>query len=218
MNRQGAAFARFHLNFRDRVAAMPGVESVGIIENIPLNEGPANGRFRSEEMISSGSDGTLLNFTFADGNYFGTMGIDVLRGRVFDDADHISNHDNVVLSRSAAELLWPGGDPIGRRIEGLQSGSLQTVVGVVEDVMQYSYRDTAQPLMYFPLRGADPASWVLSSPAYVVKTPRAGSIGPEIRTLVRELAPYDVELHSGQIDPAMGAAKLALGAIGEGGR
>jgi len=45
-----------------------------------------------------------------------------------------------------------------------------------------------------------------------------GEGGPLRERLVRELAPYDVELHPGQIDPAMGAAKLALGAIGEGGR
>jgi putative ABC transport system permease protein len=185
----GPSFARFHLNFRDRLAAMPGVEAVGIIENVPLNEGTATGRFRSEEMVGAGTDGTLLNFTFADGSYFPTMGVDVQRGRVFEDADHLAMHGSIVISRSAAELLWPGQDPIGRRLEGLETGTLETVIGVVEDVMQENFRQAAQPVVYFPLAGRQPTSWVLSSPAYVVKSRGAEVIGPEIRALVREVAP-----------------------------
>jgi ABC-type antimicrobial peptide transport system permease subunit len=63
------------------------------------------------------------------------------------------------------------------------------VVGVVEDVMQDGFRDPAEPLVYLPLVGPAPINWVISSPAYVVKTPRAESIAPDVRALVREVAP-----------------------------
>ena len=185
----GPSYARFHMEFRDRLAALPGVEGVGLIENVPLNEGTAQGRFRTEEMSAAGEDGALLNFTFADGNYFDVMGIDVQRGRAFEDADHVSAHGNIVLSRTAAELLWPGQDPIGRRMQGLEPDVWQTVVGVVEDVMQNNFREAAQPVIYFPLVGTLPDGWMITTPAYVVKTPRAESIGSEIRALVREVAP-----------------------------
>jgi ABC-type antimicrobial peptide transport system permease subunit len=56
-------------------------------------------------------------------------------------------------------------------------------------VVQSNFRDAAQPLVYFPLVGQDPTSWTISSPAYVVKTPRAETIAPEIRRLAREVAP-----------------------------
>jgi len=62
-------------------------------------------------------------------------------------------------------------------------------VGVVEDVKQEGFRDPPQPLIYFPLVGPTPKSWMISSPAYVVKTRRAETIAPEIRALVREVAP-----------------------------
>ena len=63
------------------------------------------------------------------------------------------------------------------------------MIGVVEDVMQDGFRETPQALVYFPLVGPEPRSWAISSPAYVVKTPRAETIAPEIRALVREVAP-----------------------------
>jgi predicted lysophospholipase L1 biosynthesis ABC-type transport system permease subunit len=63
------------------------------------------------------------------------------------------------------------------------------VIGVVEDVKQSDYRQESSALLYYPLAGPTPTSWVLSSPAYVVRTPRAETIAPEIRELVRTVAP-----------------------------
>jgi predicted lysophospholipase L1 biosynthesis ABC-type transport system permease subunit len=74
-------------------------------------------------------------------------------------------------------------------MQGLAPDSWVTVIGEVEDVMQNSFREAAQPLIYFPLVGPEPSSWALSSPAYVMKTPRADAIAPEVRALVREVAP-----------------------------
>jgi predicted permease len=185
------AYARFHTDFMERIAALPGVESVGIVENLPLNESVSGGRFRTEDTGSDEEAGSLLRFTYAAGDYFGTMGIDVLRGRTFTRADHVSTLGNVIVGESTANLLWPGEDPIGRRIRQDGSENWETVVGVVEDVMQSDFRSTPQLLVYFPLVGqpGSPTSRPLSSPAYVVKTSRAEVIAPEIRAMVREVAP-----------------------------
>jgi predicted permease len=185
----GPSYARFHLDFMNRLAAMPGVESVGIVENVPLNEGLDSQRFLTEETAADVEGGALLRYTYAAGDYYRTMGIEVLRGRPFTRADHVSQPGNVVISESAAELLWPGEDPIGRRLTMRDSEHWETVVGVVEDVMQDTFRDTPEPLVYFPLVGQTPDRWMLPSPAYVVKTARTEAIVPEIRALVGELAP-----------------------------
>ena len=187
--RDGPAFARFDLAFMERLRALPGVERVGLVENIPLNEGTAGTRFRTEATTGGPDAGALLQFTFAAGDYYAAMGIDVLRGRPFAESDHTTQLNNVVLSRKAAETLWPGQDPIGRRIQRQGYDTWHTVIGVVEDVLQEDFRETPQPLVYFPLVGPEPRSWIISSPAYVVKTKRAETIGPEIRALVREVAP-----------------------------
>jgi putative ABC transport system permease protein len=185
----GPSFARFEMEFMDRLRELPGVESVGLVENVPLNEGTSTGRFRSEEMASEPDAGTVLDYTFAAGDYFRTMDIDVLGGRPLERTDHVSNLGNVVISRSAANLLWPGKEAVGRRLQRSGQTTWHTVVGVVEDVMQNDFRQAPQPLVYFPLVGPTPTSWILSSPAYVVKTKRAESIAPEIRELVRKVAP-----------------------------
>jgi predicted permease len=185
----GPSYARFALEFMDRLRALPGVESVGLVENVPLNEGTATVQFRTEEMASDPTAGTRLGVTFAAGDYFKTMGIDVLQGRPLEPNDHAAAPRHVVISQSAANLLWPGKDPIGRRVQRQGLDTWETVVGVVEDVKQDNFREPGQPLVYFPLVGPTPTSWVISSPAYVVKTRRTESIGPEIRALVREMAP-----------------------------
>jgi putative ABC transport system permease protein len=64
-----------------------------------------------------------------------------------------------------------------------------TVVGVVEDVKQDDWREAGEAVVYFPLTGPTPDAWALGSPAYVVKSPRAASLGREIRELVRQIAP-----------------------------
>jgi predicted permease len=184
----GPSFARFALDFMDKLAALPGVEMVGLVENIPLNEGTGIAPFVTEE--TSGTDDIRrLNLTFTAGDYFRAMGISVLSGRPFVREDHLEARRNVIISRTAAEMLWPGQSPIGKRLQRQGLPSWETVVGVVEDVMQNGFRDTAQPLVYFPLVGPEPRSWIISSPAYVLKTSRAETIASEVRALVRTVAP-----------------------------
>jgi putative ABC transport system permease protein len=113
----------------------------------------------------------------------------VIDGRPFETADHVSALGNVVISRSAASQLWPGQRAVGRRLQQQGTTNWHTVVGVVEDVMQYGFRDTPQALVYYPMVGPTPTAWSLPSPAYVLKTRRAEVIAPEVRALIREVAP-----------------------------
>lgn len=186
----GPSWARFHLDFLQRLAALPGVSSVGIVENVPLNEGTITVPLRTEAMGSDPDAGVQLNLTFAAGDYFRTMAIDVEAGRTFVDQDHLQAPLHAVVSQTAAGQLWPGQDPVGQRIQlPLNPVAWATVIGVVADVKQDDFRQQPTGLVYLPLSGPAPDSWALSSPAYVVKTPRAGTIAPEIRELVRQVAP-----------------------------
>jgi putative ABC transport system permease protein len=185
----GAAFARFHLAFLDRLAALPGVESVGLVENVPLNESTAEMRAYAEGTASDGDGGTLVGYTFTAGDYFRTLGIELLAGRTFNADEQVSALRSAIVSRTAAERLFPGVDPLGRRLRNSDGQVTVEVVGVVEDVLQESFRDAPAPLVYLSLTGPTPESWRISSPAYVVHTARAETIAPEIRALVREVAP-----------------------------
>jgi putative ABC transport system permease protein len=185
----GPAWGRFHLDFMDRLRALPGVTTVGVVNNIPLDEGTAAGRFLTESMAPEGG-GALLDQNFSGGDYFRAMGIDLLRGRQFTPDEAFTPNSSVIISQSAAARLWPDRDPIGQRIRRTGDTPLWfTVVGVVEDVKQENWRDAGEAVAYFPLTGPTPASWAMGSPAYVVKSPRAESLGREVRELVRQVAP-----------------------------
>ncbi|MGE3492087.1 MAG: ABC transporter permease [Vicinamibacterales bacterium] len=185
----GPSWGRFHLDFMDRLRALPGVAGVGVVNNIPLDEGTGTGRFLTDTMNADGG-GALLAQNFAGGDYFRVLGIDLLRGRVFTADEAVTANSNVVVSRSAAGRLWPDRDPIGQRIRSA-SGPVQwfTVVGVVQDVKQNDWRQGGEAAIYRPLTGPTPRSWALGSPAYVVKSARAASLGSEVRDLVRQVAP-----------------------------
>jgi predicted permease len=185
----GPAYAQLHLEFMDRVAALPGVEMAGLVENVPLDESVRTVRFRTQARADQGNLGPLLGLTFAAGDYFRVMDIEVLRGRTFIRPDHSTDLGNVVVSQAAADLLWPDQDPIGRQLWSDNPEAQSTVIGVVEDIVQDDFRDDPDPLVYYPLVGPTPNSWVMSSPGYVVRTTRADVIAPEIRALVREYAP-----------------------------
>ena len=106
--------------------------------------------------------------------YFGTMGIPVLAGREFGDSDVAGAAGTVIISRSLATALWPGGAPLGKRV---QIGAYDvdrpwdTIVGVVGDVHATGLERAPTPLVYQPLLRLD--GW--PSPTFAVRTAREGA-------------------------------------------
>jgi putative ABC transport system permease protein len=189
--RDGPSLGRLHLNFMDRLRALPGVTGVGVVNNIPLDEGTGGVRVLTEGM-ASGDGGTRLSMNFTGGDYFRVMGISLLKGRIFTNEEAVTPNNSVILSQSAAAKLWPGQDPLGRILRprfGRQDTLTFTVVGVVGDVKQLDWREEGEAVLYLPLTGPSAQAWGMGSPAYVVKSPRAETLRNEVRRLVREVAP-----------------------------
>jgi len=186
----GQSWSTFHHTFMGRLRGLPGVDAVGIVEAFPLTEFTWNSSF-STEPTADGAPASeqVLNMTFTAGEYFEAMGIEVLRGRTFAEAEQQVNPGYVIVSASTAARLWPGEDPLGKTLMVNQFGFRETVIGVVEDVRQTSFRDETGPNVYFPLVAQRPETWALTSPAYVLRTSRASTIAPEVRALVQAVAP-----------------------------
>jgi putative ABC transport system permease protein len=189
--RDGPSWGRLHLETMDRLRALPGVTGVGVVNNIPLDEGTNTIRFRTDDAPSDGG-GTRLDMNFTGGDYFNVMGIKLLQGRTFTTGEAVTPNNSVIISRSTAEKLWAGQNPLGRTVRprfGGQDTLAFTVVGVVADVKQDDWRQPGEAIVYFPLTGPSPTAWGLGSPAYVVKSSRADRLQPEVRELVRQFAP-----------------------------
>ncbi|HEX6315725.1 MAG TPA: FtsX-like permease family protein, partial [Gemmatimonadaceae bacterium] len=183
----GPTWGRLHLDFMQRLRALPGVTAVGVVNNLPLDEGTGGGRFLTTSMADDGG-GILLDQNFTGGDYFRAIGIRLLQGRTFTEGEAVTPNNSIILSQSAAEKLWPGQSAIGQTVRR-RGGPSFTVVGVVNDVKQDDLREAGEAVVYFPLTGPAPQTWAMGSPAYVVKSPRAGAMIREVRDLVRQIAP-----------------------------
>src|SRR5688572_13089569 len=187
------ALARFHYAFMDRLAALPGVESVGLVNTLPLDEGAGDARVTTASYTGPRESAPRVRLTFADGDYFRTMGISLLAGKLFERRAEPTNDVTAIVSRAAANLLWPGQNPIGQVLRPAGAPDAIpwiTVSGVVEDVILADFRQqTPEPLIYLPLVGPTARAWGVGTPAYVVRSPRADGLAPQIRTLIQEIAP-----------------------------
>jgi predicted permease len=178
-----AAILQFQYAFMDRLAALPGVESVGYIVTLPLDEGANEAFVTTPRIVASGAAASRVRIAGAGGEYFPTMGIELQSGRLFDRVEEQQVTRNTIISRSAAELLFPGEDPINQRIRPAEADSETwfTVIGVVEDVRVDDLRQDPEPMVYL--------SAASLSPAYVIKSTRANELAPEVRAVIRELIP-----------------------------
>jgi len=176
--------SQFQYAFMDRLKALPGVESVGYITTLPLDEGAGTQNITTPRIQASGAEAPLVRFAGAGGAYFQTMGIELLRGRYFERVEEQRAVPNVIVGQSAAALLFPGEDPIQKQLRPAAAAgqTWYTVIGVVEDVLVDDLRrKSPEPMVYLP--GVSP------SPAYVLKSTRADQLEPEVRAVIREFIP-----------------------------
>jgi putative ABC transport system permease protein len=161
----GAAYNEWVRELLDRVERLPGVESAGAIHMRPLVfgaigtdstivlEGQPNTR-------QSGRLNPLVNYQSATPGYFPTMRIRLTEGRLFNAQDQRRSPRVAIVSESTARRLWPGQNPIGRRLTilsfsaGETAGTWRTVVGVVGDV-RYRGLDDVRLDVYEPAAQSD---------------------------------------------------------------
>jgi len=137
-----------------QLRAIPGVRGFSPVVAVPFAGSAAwDGRPAAEGQSQEESAANpMLNMDVVAPEYFATLGIPVLRGRGFTDADRADAPSVVVMSQSAARHYWPDQDPIGKRLRlGADLERTVTVIGVVPDTRYRDLRE-ARPSVYFPLR------------------------------------------------------------------
>jgi putative ABC transport system permease protein len=150
-----------------RVGALPGVESVGSTLSLPLTNNASNLQFRLDGQAQDpGTKPSSAQYNIVSPDYFRTMGIPVLRGRVFTAADTNDSQPVLVINQAMARRFWPDTDPIGQRIVVSDRQSApREIVGVIGDIRQTALDKAANPEMYTCLfqKGVGSASLVVRS-------------------------------------------------------
>jgi predicted permease len=167
---------------QDRVQAVPGVVAAGASNCLPLASGfgmvfDILGRPKGNQPFTGGA-----GFYSISSGYFSSLGVPLLRGRVFTERDDASAPGVVVISQAMARRYWPNGDPLKDRIQiGAGAGpafaeSPRQVIGIVGDTRSRSVDQDPDPMMYIPIAQMPNGETALNSkvaPIYWIVRTRA---------------------------------------------
>jgi macrolide transport system ATP-binding/permease protein len=133
----------------DRIGSLPGVESVGVSQGLPVGESGNSSTFEvvgrptptspNEEMVRSVGPG-----------YFTTLRTRLLGGRYFQATEDATRPRVVILNQAMVKRYFPTEDPLGRRIVWDASSPQMEVVGVVEDIKEGPLDKVTRPSIYLP--------------------------------------------------------------------
>jgi predicted permease len=148
--------AQFYTQVIEEVEGIPGVVSAGATMIDPFR-GPRPANKVARETAVDTSEFVRCQYRIVSSGSFRSMGVPLLQGRTFDDRDRKAVGDGEssmvgIVSTALAERIWPGGDPIGRRLRWSNPGGpLVEVVGVVGEIRDTSLDAESIPTVYFNL-------------------------------------------------------------------
>ena len=139
----------FHRQVMAQIQEVPGVQSVALVRGLPFsgNGGTTVITLPDREAPPKGREPEVM-FNSATPNYFETIGIPFIKGRLFDDHDQPNTPLVVIINQTMAQKFWPNQDPLGKQVKAGQDGTVATVIGVVGDAKHYWLEETQQPQMY----------------------------------------------------------------------
>jgi putative ABC transport system permease protein len=144
--------ATFFEELQQRVAALPGVEAVGLVTELPLARQSADFNFRVEGRPPTDHEQSPhADIRNVNHDYFRAMRIPLLKGRSFTQAEVHDNAHVILISELLAQRFFAGEDPLGQRLR-LSSLNQQPyeVIGIVGDVRHRGLDIELRQAIYFP--------------------------------------------------------------------
>jgi putative ABC transport system permease protein len=183
--------ALFYSQLLERVRAIPGVQSAGAAGWLPVIEFGGLWGVLPEGKVYPPAQGPAVTPQQVTTGYFKAMGMAV-NGRDFTEVDHAEGPYSVIISKSAAKLLWPESpDALGKRMRLGGDSTYMEVVGIVGDIRSRGYHDTPEPTMYFPHpQTLETAYFMPRAMSLVVRTTGDPMlVANQVRQIVRSLDP-----------------------------
>jgi putative ABC transport system permease protein len=148
--RQPEQRIEFYRDLLDRIRSLPGVESVGGVDMMPLSGYYSGGGFTIEGRPAPETWRQMSTQHYiATPDYFRTMGIPLRWGRLFGEQDRSGADSVALINETLARRFWPGEDPIGHRIR-FMGGEPMTIVGIVGDVRHNGPAVDVRSQLYVP--------------------------------------------------------------------
>jgi putative ABC transport system permease protein len=162
---QPGAVSQTNLQALEKVRAIPGVESVALTNNLPLSGGWNRNGFIVQDRPMKDSEAPDVDSYFVTHDYFRTMGIPLIRGRLFTASDEAvaATVPVAIISATTAKQMFPGRDPLGKKIQlggRNDRDPWAEIIGIVPDIRQYALDADATAEAYW-LSAFAPSNFVV---------------------------------------------------------
>jgi predicted permease len=202
----------------ERLRGVPGVEKVAQVTRAPLGSDINMEAIRIPGVHGPDDEPVTIDATWVEPDYFAALGLRVLEGRVFTDADDADAPSVVVVNEAMARKYWPGRSALGERIyaDGFDKPATE-VIGVVADYKVRDLGEAPRPYLHLAWRQQKSTSTTL----LVRAAGPAAALVPGLRQAILELEPAIVFTDEGTaadivrltVGPAQAGAFL-IGAFG----
>lgn len=153
-----AAASVLYRRLLENLAAVPGVQDVGLVNHLPIGGGYVTSPMQADGRTEDITRQPQVFYRTASASYLRTMGMRLARGRWFTD-DDIRDKTGVVVNETLARQIWPNADPIGQHVTLRRSSQSRpdfgqpisgVIIGVINDVRQNAVGDRPSPEAFVP--------------------------------------------------------------------
>jgi len=203
----------FHRAALERVRQLPAVVAAGNVQSLPIAGTGDTATYHVEGyQAQPGAASLSAEYRMISPGYLRAMGIPLRRGRDVQETDAAGQPLVVLIDERTAERLWPGQDPIGKRV-GFNPAAWRDVVGVVGPVRHRGLDVPGRDQIYIPyLQSAQPNTY------YVVRAERdAEALIPGLRAVIRDVDPrlpvFDVQTMEARLGASVAPRRLSAGLL-----
>jgi putative ABC transport system permease protein len=198
----------------NKVRALPGVQSTAVSSNGPLMGGWQTGFWREEKGRPQPSDMLNSDLEVVGGDYFSTLKVPLLRGRIFNERDTKDSPRVVIIDQAMAEQYFPGEDPIGKRI-GVDAGNdeeawvMSEIIGVVGRMRFHAIDEMAPlPVIYCSLAQAKRTGLTLFVRSTMASGPLERMVRDAVTSVDSSLPVFDASPMTDRVRETWGAQRL----------
>jgi putative ABC transport system permease protein len=196
----------------DQMASVPGVQEAGLVSFLPLM-GLTWQWSVSVDGYGDPKRTYPANFRVMEGDYFKTMGIPLIAGRLFSSTDFGLGANVVIVNQAMARQFWPNQNPIGRRIKmGDQSASVPwlSIAGVVGNVKEVDLTDQPKPVFYVPFHESPQASMTLVIRTSTDPTTIVSAIRAKIQAIDPDQPVHDTQTMEKVLSSSVAPSKFTM--------
>ena len=211
-DQQASQTAAFYRRVLERVRALPGVESAGLISGLPFRGGGVQPFTIEGRPVDNLSQQPTAAVRSISPGYLRTMRIPLLKGRDVNEADTADRQHVVLISNGMAQKFWPGEDPIGRHLTlSFNPKQPALVVGITGDVKQRGLDASGPPVTIYEAESPE-TNWPMSLAIRSKAQPEA--LTAPVTVLLREMSPdrpvRDVETMQAIVDQSISDRRMSM--------